>query len=87
MAGHSHSANIAHRKGLVDAKRVIQQLVGVGGAGVLSDEQQDAPVGRFEDRQQAPRALEIQPANCRKLFSSQAHAGSCASASAYVVNS
>jgi hypothetical protein len=53
---------------------------------VLCDEQQDAPVGRFESGQQAPCALEIQPANSRKLFSGQAHPGSCASTSAYVVH-
>jgi hypothetical protein len=54
---------------------------------VLRDEQQDAPVWRFEGGQQAPCAVEIQPADSRKLFSCQAHPGSCASAPAYVVNS
>jgi hypothetical protein len=42
--------------------------------------------GMFTAGQQAPCAVEIQPANSRKLFSGQTHAGSRASASAYIVN-
>jgi hypothetical protein len=54
---------------------------------VLCDEQQDAPVRRFEGGQQPPCAIQIQPANGRKLLTLQPRTSNCASAPAYVVNS
>jgi hypothetical protein len=56
---------------LGDAQHCIQQLVGVGCARVLGDEEQDAPIRCLEDGQETPRAVEIQPAYDGELFSRQ----------------
>jgi hypothetical protein len=71
---------------LGDAQRCIQQLVGVGCPRVLGDEQQDAPIRCLENSQETPRAVEIQPANDRELFSCQAYTRGRASAPAYVLD-
>jgi hypothetical protein len=56
---------------LVDAQRCIHQLVGVGCARVLGDEQQDAPIRCLENGQETPCAVEIQPADDGELGSCQ----------------
>jgi hypothetical protein len=72
--------------GLVDAERCVQQSVWVGCAGVLGDDQQHAPIRCLEDAQEAPCAVQVQPADRRKGFSRQPDTCSLASAAAYVLD-
>jgi hypothetical protein len=72
--------------GLVDAKRCVQQAVGIGRARMLGDEQQHAPVRCLEDGQQAPCAVQVKSADPRQSFSSQPDPCSGASATAYVLD-
>jgi hypothetical protein len=53
---------------------------------VLGDEQQDAPVGRLEDGQQTPGAVQVESADSGQGFSGQADARGRAAAVAYVLN-
>jgi hypothetical protein len=71
---------------LGDAQCCIQQLVGVGCARVLGDEQQDAPIRCLENGQETPRTVEIEPAHDGELFSCQPYTRSRAPAPAYVLD-
>jgi hypothetical protein len=71
----------------VDAERCIHQLVGVCRARVLGDEQQDTSVRCLEHCEETPRAVKVQPADARKLFSRQPDACGLASALAYFLHS
>jgi hypothetical protein len=53
---------------------------------VLSDEEQYASIRCLEDGQQAPYAIQVEPADSRQGFSSQPDACRRASAVAYVLD-
>jgi hypothetical protein len=71
---------------LVDAERSVQQAVRVGRARVLRDEQEHAPVRCLEDGQQTPSAVQVQPADSRKVLSGEPDTRSRATAAAYVMD-
>jgi hypothetical protein len=72
--------------GLSHTEGVVQELVWIGCAGVLSDEQQDAPVSGLEDGQEPPFPVETQPTDGRQPWAGQADSCGGASASSYVVD-
>jgi hypothetical protein len=72
---------------LVDAQRLIQQLIRVCCASVLGYEQQDATIQCFKNSQEAPGTIKIPSANDRDVFSRQPYARGNTSALAYLIHS
>jgi hypothetical protein len=70
----------------VDAERCVQQAVGTGRARVLSDEEQFASIRCLEEGYQTPCAMQVEPADSRRGFSSQPDACRRASVVAYVLD-
>ena len=81
-----HGGLVRGYSGSAMASAAYSRPVGVGCARVLGDEQQDAPIRCLENGQETPRAVEIQPANDRELFSCQPYTRGRAAAPAYVLD-